>query len=105
MVLVAGSDKNRGRSMSLNDNLAIHEEDAQRINRAFSCTSLGESGANEIAPDRPERTAPGSRRGLAVPRHRVASFRRSPQGGRSGSTAAMARLLGETEFTMLFHRE
>jgi len=71
--------------MSPNDNLAIHEEDAQRINGVL-LHFLGESGAMEsLLIDRS-----GQLLALAA--------------GAFSSTAAMARLLGETEFTMLFHQ-
>src|SRR4029453_3812535 len=103
--------------MSQNDNLAIHEEDAQRINGVL-LHFLGESGAMEaLLIDRSgQLLAPG---GAAPPLHTPSPLPLARGGasrsldtvslsalaaGAFSSTAAMARLLGETEFTMLFHQ-
>ena len=80
--------------MSQNDNMAIHEEDAQRINGVL-LHFLGESGAMEALLI--DRSGPASRSLDTVSLSALAA-------GAFSSTAAMARLLGETEFTMLFHQ-
>src|SRR5215467_5063998 len=95
-----GSDKNRGRSMSQHDNLAIHEEDAQRINGVL-LHFLGESGAMEALLI--DRSGQLLARGGASRSLDTVSLSALAAGAFS-STAAMARLLGETEFTMLFHQ-
>jgi predicted regulator of Ras-like GTPase activity (Roadblock/LC7/MglB family) len=86
--------------MSPSDNLAIHEEDAQRINGVL-LHFLGESGAMEaLLIDRGGQLLArgGASRSLdTVSLSALAA-------GAFSSTAAMARLLGETEFTMLFHQ-
>jgi predicted regulator of Ras-like GTPase activity (Roadblock/LC7/MglB family) len=86
--------------MSPHDSLAIHEEDSQRINQVL-LHFLGESGAMEaLLIDRSGQLLArgGSSRSLdTVSLSALAA-------GAFSSTAAMARLLGETEFTMLFHQ-
>jgi|RifCSP16_2_1023846.scaffolds.fasta_scaffold67160_3 predicted regulator of Ras-like GTPase activity (Roadblock/LC7/MglB family) len=86
--------------MSPQDNLAIHEEDSQRINQVL-LHFLGESGAMEaLLIDRSGQllARAGASRSLdTVSLSALAA-------GAFSSTAAMARLLGETEFTMLFHQ-
>jgi predicted regulator of Ras-like GTPase activity (Roadblock/LC7/MglB family) len=86
--------------MSLNDNLAIHEEDAQRINGVL-LHFLGESGAMESLLI--DRSGQLLARGGASRSLDTVSLSALAAGAFS-STAAMARLLGETEFTMLFHQ-
>jgi predicted regulator of Ras-like GTPase activity (Roadblock/LC7/MglB family) len=80
--------------------MAIHEEDAQRINQVL-LHFLAESGAMEaLLIDRSGQLVArgGSSRSLdTVSLSALAA-------GAFSSTAAMARLLGETEFTMLFHQ-
>ena len=86
--------------MSLNDNLAIHEEDAQRINGVL-LHFLGESGAMDALLI--DRSGQLLARGGASRSLDTVSLSALAAGAFS-STAAMARLLGETEFTMLFHQ-
>ena len=86
--------------MSLHDNLAIHEEDAQRINGVL-LHFLGESGAMESLLI--DRSGQLLARGGASRSLDTVSLSALAAGAFS-STAAMARLLGETEFTMLFHQ-
>jgi predicted regulator of Ras-like GTPase activity (Roadblock/LC7/MglB family) len=85
--------------MGLRD-VAIHEDDAQRIGQVL-LHFLGESGAMEaLLIDRSGQLLArgGSSRSLdTVSLSALAA-------GAFSSTAAMARLLGETEFTMLFHQ-
>ena len=86
--------------MSQHDNLAIHEEDAQRINGVL-LHFLGESGAMEALLI--DRSGQLLARGGASRSLDTVSLSALAAGAFS-STAAMARLLGETEFTMLFHQ-
>src|SRR5260370_21577524 len=85
--------------MSVNDTLAIHEEDAQRINGVL-LLFLGESGAMEaLLIDRSGQLLArgGASRSLdTVSLSALAA-------GAFRSTAAIARPLGGTEVTMFFH--
>jgi len=85
--------------MSMHD-VAIHEEAAQRIDRILA-QFLGESGAiDALLIDRGGQLLArgGNARSLdTVSLSALAA-------GAFSSTAAMARLLGEPEFTMLFHQ-
>src|SRR5512144_251197 len=86
--------------MSLNDNLAIHEEDAQRINGVL-LHFLGESGAVEaLLIDRSGQLLARSGSAQSLDTVSLSAL----AAGAFSSTAAMARLLGESEFTMLFHQ-
>src|SRR5690242_21880478 len=86
--------------MSQNDNMAIHEEDAQRINGVL-LHFLGESGAMEALLI--DRSGQLLARGGASRSLDTVSLSALAAGAFS-STAAMGRRLGETEFTMLFHQ-
>jgi predicted regulator of Ras-like GTPase activity (Roadblock/LC7/MglB family) len=80
--------------------LVIHEGDATKINAVLT-TFLGESGATEaLLIDRSGQllAATGSNRALDT-----ASISALAAGAFS-STGALAQLLGETEFTVLFHQ-
>src|SRR5580765_1614540 len=86
--------------MSLNDNLAIHEEDAQRINGVL-LHFLGESGAMEaLLIDRSGQLLAGGGTSRSLDTVSLSAL----AAGAFSSTAAMARLVGEPEFTMLFHQ-
>jgi predicted regulator of Ras-like GTPase activity (Roadblock/LC7/MglB family) len=80
--------------------VAIHEDDAQRINQVL-LHFLGESGAMEALLI--DRSGQLLARGGASRSLDTVSLSALAAGAFS-STAAMARLLGETEFTMLFHQ-
>ncbi len=86
--------------MSPLESLAIHEEDSQRINQVL-LHFLGESGAMEALLI--DRSGQLLARGGASRSLDTVSLSALAAGAFS-STAAMARLLGETEFTMLFHQ-
>jgi len=80
--------------------LVIHEGDATKINAVLT-TFLGESGATEaLLIDRSGQllAATGANRALDT-----ASISALAAGAFS-STGALAQLLGETEFTVLFHQ-
>jgi len=82
------------------DNVAIHEDTAQRINGALS-QFLGESSAVDVLLiDRGGQLLAqcGSDRALDIVSLSALAA------GAFSSTAAMARLLGEPEFTVLFHQ-
>ena len=85
--------------MRLHD-VVIHEGDAERINAVLT-TFLGESGATEaLLIDRSGQllVATGANRALdTVSISALAA-------GAFSSTGALARLLGEEEFTVLFHQ-
>src|SRR5258707_1669455 len=85
--------------MSLNDNLAIHEEDAQRINGVL-LHFLGESGAMEALLI--DRSGQLLARGGASRSLDTVSLSALAAGAFS-SAARMGRLLGEDEVTTLFH--
>src|SRR5260370_32900338 len=82
--------------MSLNDNLAIHEEDAQRINGVL-LHFLGESGAMEALLI--DRSGQLLARGGASRSLDTVSLSALAAGAFS-STAAVGRLLGESGVTM-----
>ena len=85
--------------MRLHD-VVIHEGDAERINAVLT-TFLGESGATEaLLIDRSGQLLVGTGANRALVTVSISAL----AAGAFSSTGALARLLGEEEFTVLFHQ-
>jgi len=78
----------------------IHEGDAEKINAVLT-TFLGESGATEaLLIDRSGQLLAMTGANRALDTASISAL----AAGAFSSTGALAQLLGETEFTVLFHR-
>ena len=85
--------------MKLHD-MAIHESDAEQINAVLT-TFLGESGATEaLLIDRSGQLLAMTGANRALDTVSISAL----AAGAFSSTGALAQLLGETEFTVLFHQ-
>jgi len=80
--------------------MVIHEGDAERINAVLT-TFLGESGATEaLLIDRGGQLLAMTGANRALDTVSISAL----AAGAFSSTGALAQLLGETEFTVLFHQ-
>jgi predicted regulator of Ras-like GTPase activity (Roadblock/LC7/MglB family) len=78
----------------------IHEDDAEKINAVLT-TFLGESGASEaLLIDRSGQLLAATGANRALDTVSISAL----AAGAFSSTGALAKLLGETEFTVLFHQ-
>ena len=85
--------------MRLHDTV-IHEGDAEKINSVLT-TFLGESGATEaLLIDRSGQLLAATGANRALDTVSISAL----AAGAFSSTGALAQLLGETEFTVLFHQ-
>ena len=85
--------------MRLHD-VVIHEDDAEKINTVLT-TFLGESGATEaLLIDRSGQLLAATGANRALDTVSISAL----AAGAFSSTGALAQLLGETEFTVLFHQ-
>ena len=85
--------------MRLHD-VVIHEGDAEKINTVLT-TFLGESGATEaLLIDRSGQLLAATGANRALDTVSISAL----AAGAFSSTGALAQLLGETEFTVLFHQ-
>ena len=85
--------------MRLHD-VVIHEGDAEKINEVLT-TFLGESGATEaLLIDRSGQLLAATGANRALDTVSISAL----AAGAFSSTGALAQLLGETEFTVLFHQ-
>lgn len=85
--------------MRLHD-VVIHEGDAEKINAVLT-TFLGESGATEVLLiDRSGQLLAATGANRALDTVSISAL----AAGAFSSTGALAQLLGETEFTVLFHQ-
>ena len=101
MVLVAEFGQEQGAPAMSIDDLVIHEEDAQRINGVLLQLPRGVGGDRKpFSSTGAASSSLGAARRATFDTVSISAL----AAGAFSSTGAMARLLGETEFTVLFHQ-